>query len=93
MKAFFLKVSTIPDKLLDVIIGMIGGLQIQVSTAKGALVLLVLLALVADIILKGSVGFFGEIIKQSRGLFATLPKDGWFLVSVVLFVFLLKKKG
>lgn len=93
MKNFLIKLQTVPEKGIDIVLSLMDGLKAKVSSANGALVFIVLLVALGDIFFKGSIGFVAELIKQLKGVIATLPKDGWFLISVILFVFVVKKKG
>lgn len=89
------KVKTIPIVIMDIVIGLANGVKAQVSTSKGAVVLLVIIAVMIDIMLKGTLGVIGFSVTQAKMiLIATtdvLERGGGALIAIVAIVFLLRK--
>lgn len=89
------KVKTIPVVIMDIVIGLANGVKAQVSTSRGAVVLLVIIAVMVDIMLKGTLGVIGFSVTQAKMILIAatdvLERGGGALIAIVAIVFLLRK--
>ena len=96
MKELLAKIMLLPSKVMDMLNGMIDGLIKQVSTTKGSVICLITILVIADIILKGSVGVIGFTVTQTKeillALSGVLKEGGWQLITALLIVLLFFKK-
>lgn len=68
MKEFLASIALLPGKLMNLIHGFIDGLVLQVSTAKGAIILFIVVILVADILVEGKLGAIKHAVQEGTGL-------------------------
>jgi len=95
MNEVLVKLKALPSKLLDILTKFIDGIANQVSTSKGAVTLLIIIVVVADILLKGSVGVIGFTVDQAKIILTAianvLKAGGWQLIIIALILVMLKK--
>lgn len=65
---FFSHVAALPVKFMEVINSLIKALEIQISSAKGAIILIVIVLIILDIIFDGKIGAIRFSIENGTGL-------------------------
>ena len=96
MKEVLNQLKEIPVKLVATCNSLISGFKQQVSTARGTIVLIVVIAVLADIFLKGSVGIISFSVEQVTAILGSLTgvmkEGGWQLITLALILILVFKK-
>ena len=68
MAAFLAHLKAFPAAVMAAINGFVAGLALQISTAKGAIFLIIVILLIADVIVDGKLGAIKYSIEQGTGL-------------------------
>jgi hypothetical protein len=72
MTEFLTHLKLFPSKVMAAINGLIDGLKVQMSTAKGAIFLIIVVLLIADVLVDGKLNVLKFSIEQGTGLFKAI---------------------
>jgi len=91
MKEFVAQLLLIPSKLIIMLNKLIDGIVLQLSTAKGAMILLIALVVLLDIILTGKLGVITFGFGYLKELVSLIAAGGWQLIVAFAVIFILVK--
>ena len=96
MNEVLVKLKAIPGKMVDVINSLLNGLSTQVSTSKGAVLLLIGAVVIFDILLKGTMGVIGFTVEQVKIILLAVSEvmktGGWQMIILILILVMMKDK-
>ena len=90
------KIQSIPMSLLNIVSSLIEGISKQVGTTKGAITLAIIVAVILDIALGGTVGVIGFTIAKVQSILLSLAQvmkvGGWQLIVLILVIYMVITK-
>ena len=91
MKEFLLHLQAFPGLVMKAVNGFVAGISLQLSSAKGAIIFIIVILCIADIWVDGKFGILKYSIEQGTGLlkaiFDILKDVGVSVLAVVAVIY------